>query len=265
VSVSVQRQASGATIVIASDLVMKYGPPGPVADRIDIQYEWLNSYNPLPEFVQVRDAASGVYVMERLDPLPTWADAVNVVDVIWGALSRNVWAMPTDELKWSEHYSYVSRKAKVLDWKTEGEFWALASWVDLEKLPQTDVHGDPTIDNVLLRGRTGQLVLTDPIPPYEPMPGVAAVDVGKIMTSLYGFERIKYGIEYRNADEALTSLLKRLSFDAQTAAYYMCAVHFLRLIPYHLHLKNAYLEVLERVIADGLRLRRGLDRLPASS
>jgi hypothetical protein len=106
----------------------------------------------------------------------------------------------------------------------------------------------------MLRPSTGQVVLTDPIPESDRMPGTVATDVGKVLTSLYGFEEIKYGTPLQNGRKATLLLLSQYSRGELLAIYYMCAVHFLRLIPYHEHLRESYLEVLKRVIGDGLRL-----------
>jgi hypothetical protein len=88
--------------------------------------------------------------------------------------------------------------------------WECApSWIsrDTDKLiipkwamgPFCTIHGDPTLDNVLMT-MEGFLRITDPIPPYWlRKPSIEAVDYGKMLQSLLGWEVVLRGaqlIEY---------------------------------------------------------------------
>jgi hypothetical protein len=57
------------------------------------------------------------------------------------------------------------------------------------------IHGDPTLDNVLMT-RQGLMRITDPIPPqWLRKPSVIAVDQGKILQSLLGWEVVLRGVQ----------------------------------------------------------------------
>ena len=58
------------------------------------------------------------------------------------------------------------------------------------------IHGDPTLDNVLMT-KQGFMRITDPIPPqWLRKPSIQAVDHGKILQSLLGWETVLRGAPY---------------------------------------------------------------------
>jgi len=70
-----------------------------------------------------------------------------------------------------------------------------ASWVPIvnEKEPTCVIHGDPTLDNVLMT-KDGMMRITDPIPPaFLRKPSIKSVDHGKILQSFLGWEVVLRG------------------------------------------------------------------------
>jgi hypothetical protein len=56
------------------------------------------------------------------------------------------------------------------------------------------IHGDPTLDNTL-KTKENAIKLTDPIPPHRlNKPSIRAVDHGKILQSLFGWESVLRGV-----------------------------------------------------------------------
>jgi hypothetical protein len=56
------------------------------------------------------------------------------------------------------------------------------------------IHGDPTLDNVLMT-KQGFVRITDPIPPrWLKKPSIVAVDHGKMLQSLLGWEVVLRGV-----------------------------------------------------------------------
>lgn len=256
----VTTQPSGAMIVVSDDGVFKYGPEGPVGDRVRAQYEWLVQHQDCDGFFPRVMAESGPtwYVMERLEVQRfTSGNLVDIVDFLLESLSHYVWQnSPQNVYEWNDHITYVLDRldaAQVHPALRDG-FFRLASSFDLKRFQQVDTHGDPTIDNLLVRGNS-DIVITDPIPAYSVMPGVVPSDLGKILQSLYGFEYIKGTHDTPYDLRAIEHLLSRLDDELRRAAMYFCAVHYLRLIPYHKSLASEYVEVFSNVVRDGLRLR----------
>ena len=131
-----------------------------------------------PEIYAVR---AEYYCMEFLHPVEHNVDSLQMQEKI---LYHNVWTrMPEwiqeNELAWRDHLR-KSIKIEVPDWA-------------LEK--KCVIHGDPTLDNVLI-DRKGGLRITDPIPPqYLGKPSIMPVDHGKILQSFLGWEVVLRGME----------------------------------------------------------------------
>lgn len=109
----------------------------------------------------------GSYTMRRYrDPSdPRWPQ------VVLGVLP-SVWK-PTDEIDW------------LVDFRDRFGFWP-PEWVDHTPCA---IHGDPTMANVL--DDEGRPVLIDPVPVGFGIPPVAHVDLGKVLQSMFGWERLR--------------------------------------------------------------------------
>jgi len=99
--------------------------------------------------------------------------------------------------------------------------------------PQHMIHGDPTLANMMLRiGKTVDLVLIDPIRPINKVPGHREVDLGKMLQSTFGWEQhLGMSLEY-DAHRARNDILSQESGLSVDKAYFWCAIHLLRTIPY---------------------------------
>jgi len=77
--------------------------------------------------------------------------------------------------------------------------------------------------------------LVDPIPADGVnIPRLKAVDLGKLLQSALGYERVKADGEYFSPDfgAAEAVLIDESEFD-RMLSWYFCYLHILRLIPYH--------------------------------
>lgn len=188
------------------------------------------------------------YLMERLyEYEPIWGtlpamyieDAVELLeDHVW---SRNAY----QRIDWDAHREYIfGRAVKHL---TPDDLRRLElAWQHLRvgsrHLHASLTHGDPTFDNMMLRRKhfSSHAVIIDPLPPYQngEMPQVSAVDVGKIMQSLIGYEEVKYGVSPWTSPgtvEARFAQLKRQlnpTSHEWRAAHWFLIAHIVRLIPY---------------------------------
>lgn len=114
------------------------------------------------------------YCMEYLAPALYTVHTPQVIETI---LNQHVWrrtdvSVPADDV-WRDEL-----KEEVPDWA-------------LDKL--CPIHGDPTLDNCL-ETELGELRITDPIPPqWLKRPSIRAVDHGKILQSILGWEVVLRG------------------------------------------------------------------------
>lgn len=95
------------------------------------------------------------------------------------------------------------------------------------------IHGDPTMANLMQR-RDGQLVITDPIRPVGKVPSLVDVDRGKLLQSVMGWEVQLGAPEWRTGKiNALCQVvLKGLTRLESHRAWFWCAVHLARTVPY---------------------------------
>jgi len=107
--------------------------------------------------------------------------AVEHCQIIEHILANHVWNRPPAEYKGP----WRAELRKTIN--IEVPEWALDGY-------QCLVHGDATIDNLLLTN-DGRYLITDPISPrYLNRPYIAAVDWGRILQSILGWERVLRGI-----------------------------------------------------------------------
>jgi hypothetical protein len=227
---------SGAHVFVHGDHAVKWAPEGtPVADRIDLQAAWLleHQHDFLPRVQKL--ISPGSYQMERLGAMPDFVDDEVLARLVLNRLSR-LWDDPAEHaFDPRAHSAYVQERADRLGLVHELSTWWARIEPILARQPNCTVHGDPTIDNCMLRGE-GELVITDPIPPGVCLPSVRALDVGKVIQSAMGYEEVACGrrpttIPWLGSafwEEALPDV----DHDEWRLCLYMAAVHFLRLLPY---------------------------------
>lgn len=229
------KATSGAHIFKVGSRVVKIGS-GEVGKRVCTQAHYCQRFDPAA-FPHITKIFSRGCVMERLDE---YMGGTRYIHDVTRLLRDFVWCHPSnDAVDWYAHLEYVITRAEA---HVPGYVPRIADLFYDMKLEARDLrhcrtHGDPTYDNMMQRGHAP--VLIDPLPPYVngEMPALAAVDVGKIMQSLLGYEAIKYGSSLytaENANDSFVTLHDCLppSHDDWVAAHWFLVTHIVRLIPY---------------------------------
>lgn len=256
---------SGALLYVTDHVTVKVATQKAaqkVRDRLNAQSAWLVDHKCecLPK---VYAKWNGGYAMETLYSLPK-TDAVQrlrLLEIVRTRLHHHVWPDPMHGTQWGvsgtvlmgHHREYVHDLLR--DWapslipKMLGWMKGIASL----NLTGANTHGDPTLDN-LMRREDGTWVLTDPIPGSPRVPKLLAVDLGKMLQSVYGYEDIKAGLQ---PDVMFTlgieTVLGGFTPSDQAAAKYFLAVHVLRLIPYQkADVRDRFLSQLETIVMQGV-------------
>ena len=254
--VGTEAGASGASINIHAGTVKKSAPVGTaVASRIVEQGKYMAKFGDVgfPRVLAVHEE-NGCYFMERLQEMPWYiVDYYALMMQLVIHLDRYVWGAVTDikidNTDWVEkHYAYITPRCK--KWAPEhyDRLMMKFSLLKHDELRDTFIHGDPTFDNCMLRD--GQLVTIDPIAPYDGIPSLTCVDMGKILQSAAGYERIRYGRPMPTLDMFQAMRVLNLDPVERDATLYFCAVHFIRLLPYQPeHLRPQFKETLRWVLS----------------
>lgn len=234
-----RRGSSGAIITPSDEYVTKRHLG---STRIADQGRWLqtNSSPAVPRVSRVYDES---YVMERLAVPPLrLLDHQLVLRTMVNQLITHVWyrsaVAPLNQ-------DMLQAKLETLIQTYQfGHIWPwvyrVHSAVNWKKIPACLTHGDPTFDNVMIRERTGELVLADPIPATLIVPDQRCVDVGKILQSVVGWEEVRYGtgmhrfcVKPAELHAHLTDLTDGWFDDNEwRASVFWCVVHLLRTLPY---------------------------------
>jgi hypothetical protein len=256
---------SGATVVFLDDLsVLKISQDAKVVKRLHSQAEFMDR-TAQQLFPEVKALVTCGYMMERLQETDGsyWND-VNVVETVKemkDLLTEHMWvdtlAAPLLYNGWLEKLTkaIISRMIK------EGfpsiliiSIIAQISRLRELKLQVCETHGDPTFSNVM-ESRSGVMLITDPLPWYESyMPPLKAVDLGKILQSIAGYDRIINPelfpkLTVATEDAMLDVLFKNETFDTRKASWIFCLIHYVRLLPYQKpELKPELIKILEGVL-----------------
>jgi hypothetical protein len=215
-----QRGYSGASVLVGTGEAIKVGYER--SDKIVAQGEWLadNAHEHLPTVYAIMPKG---YAMEVLAPIPT---PEVELDPMLDALERSCWRFaPQVHVNTPQTLLYVSRildsfAPHLLDKVVERAAY-------IRRTEDCMTHGDPTAENVMLRGDT--YVMIDPIPATCRVPSDLAADVGKILQSAHGWEEIK------GEERALFTpdqVLAKFPHDVADVAQHWTIVHFVRTLPY---------------------------------
>ncbi len=232
------RGSSGARVYGANGVVRKIGSDE-VGERVALQGRWLLTHRgrSLPRVTRVGETG---YDMEPLLAAPAWAldhEAIFAEMII--SLKRDLWHLPA-EVPYDEAalLTKVGELCHRFELRAEYDRWReLHSAITWSDLPTALVHGDPTFDNVMFRESTGDLVLVDPLPSLitgPAIPDMRCVDLGKIMQSVLGWERVRYGRDEDgfHVDWSVFSGQVLTSRNEWLATVLFCATHFMRTLPY---------------------------------
>lgn len=235
------KTTSGAHVVVLGDTAYKFGW-GDVGRRIVAQGQYINwlGSDSAPRVKQIfrgRTRMRG-YAMERLNPCPTLISAGTLTEATLSILMNHVWIRPANVglFDFDVHTAYVTeRLERYAPWAETG-MRMLFDRVRWREVQRGAIHGDPTFENIMVDD-DGRVVITDPLPPNNYIPHLIAVDVGKILQSLYGYEHVKTGrypwVEPRGkVPRPLELVADYVTHEDLVAASYFCAVHYLRLMPY---------------------------------
>lgn len=250
-----RRGSSGATIRLYAD-----GSVGKLcrtdSGRTAAQGRWLSAHRSaaLPRVMSLHELG---YQMEPLVSAPIWAlDHHIVLHQLVGILDQYIWSQPA-EVWWSRH-AFNDKISALLDtFKLDdvirSTLLRLRDSVDWSALPTCLTHGDPTLDNVMFRPATGELVVADPVPATPAVPDVRAVDLGKMLQSAVGWERVRYG-GYSSGARFGPAAVRTHAVDANEwrATVLWCAVHVLRALPYVAKAVPDITDDVRRLIGDTL-------------
>jgi len=221
----VRRGSSGA-VISEVPFIIKEGDA-----RVALQGRWLQAHpwGMLPRVYAVDETS---YVMERLvDPPYAMLNHRAFLSRVFMVLQELRWRPAAVRLNHDAHLLKlrdlpIVRNAHELD-----RFAILGERIDWDTLNVGLTHGDPTLDNVMLRG--SDIVLIDPIPATPAVPDLWSVDTGKLLQSLLGYEVLRYAdttYDWRLEPEHLRQLVQ--NNNEWQATVYWCVVHLLRAIPY---------------------------------
>lgn len=88
------------------------------------------------------------------------------------------------------------------------------------------IHGDPTLANIMLRGK--QVILIDPVMPRGKIPSLKEVDHGKMLQSALGWEGAQQRIPYK-AGHLIEVVLAEVECPVRT--WFWAMIHIIRLFP----------------------------------
>lgn len=200
--------------------------------RVVEQGRWLQ-YHPyvmLPHVYEVDDIG---YRMEWLaDPPYEMLDHRVLLDRTYDALHELWLRPPAKKFARDVHQSKIDGLVTVKNETVIRQLSQLRDRIKWNLLKAGLTHGDPTLDNVMLRD--SQVVLIDPIPATPAVPDLWCVDTGKLLQSILGYEVLRYAdttYDWRLTPEYLR---KQYIYNENEwlATVYWCVVHLLRAIPY---------------------------------
>lgn len=199
-----KRGSSGAWFNFAADRVTKWST-GDLGARVREQGTWVIN-NPAKGLPTVHRIIADGYEMEVLEPIDVFGeDIIPLLDAVARTIAetqqsmRGHRALPLVELDVVELRRYIVALAEDFRVNAPGIGLTLIDAIDRIQWQHVArdtgwTHGDPIIDNVMMRG--DQFVLIDPIPPCPALPSVAVVDYGRLVQSALGYEQIRYRGEF---------------------------------------------------------------------
>jgi len=227
------RGSSGAQVGLFGDTAIKNGDA-----RVGEQGKWLFHHSRATCLPYVSAYWENGYVMERLTPLdPALLDVTATITQMARLLKRDIWSEDAEvELDMNELVAHI---LPILH-KYDPDLYGLGQSILLDIINATRMtacltHGDPTIDNVMVRHVDGGMVIIDPLPARSYAPDLLAVDLGKLLQSAAGYEGDRYG--YTPLPDELAPVLHELSeldiddYDLMGGIRF-AFVHIVRALPY---------------------------------
>lgn len=222
---------SGAEIFLEGDRATKVSI---AYNQILAQAQRCKELYPITPFIHgvfCGDPADGnFYIMERLSE-PSDTSQIGVLKMLTDMrtmLSRMVWSLRISQ--------------GIQNWRFGLFRFMAAHGYDVGKLIEElfpidgvlqscEIHGDATLSNVMYR--KNRMCLIDPIPLDHKIAPHWTVDIGKMLQSGLGWERVNHGWDY-NTTACIARIFDdmRDSESTQKRAWFWCMVHCVRIIPY---------------------------------
>lgn len=200
-----RRGSSGAVIHVLGEKTLKLDTKQ-TGGRVLEQGIWLQAslLNCVPRVTRI---LSNGYEMETLAPVDIFGDLttrelLNVVVTTWNDTRSPRRGNPTDLFVAFDHgalLDYVLKICRQLALPHLG-LTLVRSLLNF-KVPNHHTggewtHGDPIVDNLMMRPKTNEFILIDAIPPTPALPSHPMVDWGRFVQSAAGYELIRYRGEF---------------------------------------------------------------------
>jgi hypothetical protein len=183
---------SGALIRIRKTYVVKEAKTEKCKQLLFDQAHYMQRHG--APFARVDTIGERSYVMQRLRPLQHGTPLAGLLSHARDSL-RPLWARPAvPASNWAVRLGqYIDALCREngLDY-LKPDLLSMLERVAYRPGTVGSTHGDATLDNAL-RNAYDELVWIDPIPYRENIPPLVGVDLGKLLQSAYGYERVKYG------------------------------------------------------------------------
>lgn len=175
------------------------------------------------------------YDMEILAPFTLFDRRFNdVLHAMASLLADQVWCHP-----WGGAVAWHGELDAWLNVRAPWLLHAFCALYDTQPMPgeYCKIHGDPTVANLMIRPTTAQLIITDPLRPRGKIPPLREVDIGKLLQSAVGWERVLSGARGPNLGDINTyhdieSWLHCFGADCVRKSWFWCAVHLARTVSY---------------------------------
>jgi hypothetical protein len=156
------------------------------------------------------------YVMEYLCPVKVVRDSLLGQEIF---LKNRVWNRSLEDVPFAKQIGDES-------WRNELEKSIGVKVPDWALDTPCLIHGDPTLDNTL-GTRSNYIRITDPIPPHRLIrPSIRAIDHGKMLQSLLGWEVVLRGIPRMYYDWPMFML----EYETARQAVFWCMVALKRIV-----------------------------------
>lgn len=211
---------SGARVDVHEDYVVKVMPDA--AEQAALLERLGADVGPV-----VFAKGEGLYVMERLDPLPADVSTAALLREARAVLER-VWAQGAPE----RPFVFTTWSQRFKTWAEDAGEPRLWTWAKRLYAPYGAVaaltHGDPTLANAM--HREGEMVFIDPLPARGKIPPLREVDVGKLLQSALGWEHILDPEGWsRGTVDDVNAVLEPEAPEMHERIWFWCAVHLTRI------------------------------------
>lgn len=139
------------------------------------------------------------YSMEALHPIAIeHLDTRSIIAATVDMLTRDIWSKAAVvSLERRQHVARYEPLRQFIGPADDHLMKAAFEKIKWGDLTSVLTHGDPIIDNLMLREgdyEADQIVIIDPIPATPAIPDLKCVDLGRLLQSAVGYEHIRYDL-----------------------------------------------------------------------